>query len=231
MTLTSTPSRRPLWRRVVAFFDPAEPGFGRRALIGLALALVLVGCGAVGVATSLTQFALPRYYLGAWLLENGFIDQAESMAQGLVRDHPRESSAYYLLLATVYRRTGRQAEQLAVLDEAVAALPESGSAHSDRCWYGSLFGSAQRVMASCDKAVAMTPEEGGFAHARRAFARLRVGDHAGAEADLVEAIRRWETYGTAPRWILRSRREWLAAIRAGKDPLDEATLTFERERF
>jgi tetratricopeptide (TPR) repeat protein len=225
------PARRPLWRRVLAFFDPAEPGFLRRgALLGCggAVALGLVACGA---ALALGQFPLPRYYLAALLLESERYGLAERLANDLVRDYPRQSLAFYQLQAAVYRRTGRYEAQQAVLDALVANMPENWESYSDRCWYGSLFGDPARVLDSCDRAVAMAPPTRGFPHARRAFARIQLGDMAGAEADLTEALRRWDRYRRGPRWMVESRRRWLADIQAGRNPLDEATLAFERNRF
>ncbi len=224
-------ARRPLWRRAVAFFDPAEPGFLRRAMVlgcGGGLVLALVACGA---AVALTQFPLPRYYLGALLLESGQYDLAERTATSLVRDYPRQSVAFYELKAAVYRRTGRYPEQQAVMDDLVAHMPDAWLAHSDRCWFGSLFGDPAEMLASCDRAVELSPEQRGWAHARRAFARLQLDDRPGAEADLIEALRRWDKYGRVPRWMVQSRRKWLEALQAGRDPIDAATLAFERNRF
>jgi hypothetical protein len=225
------PVRRPLWRRVLAFFDPAEPGFIRRAALvgcGGALVLATVACG---VLVALNQFPLPRYYVGAFLLEAGQYGPAEQMATDLVRDYPRQSVAFYELKAAVYRRTGRAAAQQAVLDDLVAQMPGAWTAHSDRCWFGSLFGDPAQVLDSCDRAVELVPSRNGFANARRAFARIQLGDRAGAITDLTEAVRRWDKYRNAPRWMVESRRKWLTELQAGRNPIDAETLAFERDRF
>jgi tetratricopeptide (TPR) repeat protein len=215
----------------VAVFDPAEPGFLRRAAMmgcGAVIIVVVLACGA---ALAVSQFPLPRYYLGALSLEAGQYGPAERIASGLVRDYPRQAVAFYELKAAVYRRTGRYEAQQSVLDELVANMPQAWEAHSDRCWFGSLFGDPAKVIDSCDRAVELVPERRGWAHARRAFARIQLGDMVGAEADLTEALARWDKYRNAPRWMVESRRKWLAELRAGRNPVDEATLAFERNRF
>jgi tetratricopeptide (TPR) repeat protein len=231
MSMTPMPARRSRLRRLVAFFDPAEPGFVRRAAtIGGCGALVL-GCGLVAGLLSFTQFPLVRYYLAAVLLENRQMGLAESVAVDLVRDHPAQNHAYYELLAAVYRRTGRHDEQLQVFDQLVAQMPDRWWGYTDVCWYGSLFGDPARVLDACDKGVALAPKQAGFAHTRRALTRILLGDREGAIADLEEGLRRWERYGGVHPWFITTRRRWLQDLRAGRNPLDEATLRFERERF
>lgn len=223
--------RRPAWRRALAYFDPAEPGYvGRLARVGLVL-LAAGTCGLCGLLFAAGQVPLGRFSAGVLLLETGQSGPAERIALDLVAEHPGQAAYYYELLAAVYRRTGRQDQQLAVWDQAVQEMPASWSTHSHRCWFGSLFGDPQTVLGSCDAGVALAPPREGFGHARRALARLRLGDREGAAADLREALQRWEAYGGAPRWLEDSRRRWLQSLEDGENPLDEQTLRHEQERF
>ncbi len=201
-------------------------------MLRVAVVLLLVGaCGACGLLFAAGQAPLGRYFMGALLLETGQTGPAERIAADLVAQRPGESVSYYELLAAVYRRTDRQDQQLAVWDQTVRDMPDSWAAHSQRCWFGSLFGDPTTVLDSCDRGVELAATNEGLAHARRALARLRLGDRAGATADLTEALARWDAHGHAPRWLVRSRQRWLRILEAGGDPLDERTLRFERERF
>jgi hypothetical protein len=223
--------RRSFPRRVLAWFDPAEPNFIGRALKGCGCLALVAGCALSALVASTMELALVRYYSGAVTLELGLHGPAEWLAGGLLDDHPGERVAYYELLGAVYRRTGRYEDQVAVFQRGVEEMPDTWRSYSNLCWFGSLFLEAERFLAACDRAVALVPSTMGLAHARRAFARLRLGDRDGARADLAEAVHRWETHGQIQRWQLRSRQRWLRELEAGGDPLDAETLEFERERF
>ncbi|MCE7938712.1 hypothetical protein DCC79_00585 [bacterium] len=225
-----TASRRSLLRRAVAFFDPAEPGFlrrmGRLALAALGLGL----CGLCAATVAWTQTVTGRYWTAVVWIETERYDWAVSVAEGLVRDEPRRSYAYYRLLATALRRSGRPEAQLAVYDEAVEQFPDHSLAHGHRCWYGTLFGDPRTVIDSCDRAIEIGEGTSGSAHARRAVARALTGDRPGAIADLEAALAIWDRRDFRGR-TYDTRAAWLEALRDGRDPFDDATLEQLRREF
>jgi tetratricopeptide (TPR) repeat protein len=218
-------------RRILGFFDPAEPGFvGRMARVVAVIALV-AGCACAVVSAPWVRSPLGRYLEAVLLLQINQNEAGARIARSLVNDYPQHNFAYYKLLATAYRRTGQIEEQLAAYDEAARALPDQWLVQNDRCWYGAVFGHAAQVMDSCNQAVALAPPTESWALLRRGFARALTGDRQGAIADMAEGLARRDQYGshyTAPRqpWG-----EWLAALKAGQAPFDAATIEAERERF
>jgi len=217
-------------RRTISYFDPARAGFAARMWRLGRLALLLVASGLILGLVLMARIPATRYWWGVVQLESGFPAAAARTARRLV-DEPDPGYAPYRLLATAQRRTGQIQAQLATFDQAVALYPESWSAQGNRCWYGALFGEAERVMDSCDRAAALAPETRGESMGWRAVARALTGDRAGAIADLEEALRRLDARGMANRPYATRRRQWLEQLRVGEDPFDEATLQAERERF
>lgn len=214
----------------MTWFDPAAPGFLRR-MAGCLLAIgLLVLCAASAGAWRLARTPEGRFWTGVLWLELGQHARAEAIARDLVELPEPNDYSHYRLWAAALRRSGRETEQLAVFDRAVAEFPDRWEAQGHRCWYGSLFGDPRAVLAGCDRSIELAPPDDGSAHGWRALARLRLGDRAGAEADLEEALARWER-GGYDGLHYRRRRAWLEDLRAGRDPLDEAALEALRESF
>ena len=208
-------------------------GCGRRALL---VALVLFALGACAVA-ALTGLAMRtpagRYYGAVGLLVGGFDQLAERVATRLVEDRPSSEAAYYGLLAAAQRRQGQSAAMLETLDSAVEALPGSWDAHSDRCWYGTLFDAADTVMDSCETAVAGAGDRRHLAaaHARHGVALARAGQLDAGRMALDRAFDVWAEAGVDPDRFDQPWSAWRNGLEAGNDPFDEATLERERQRF
>ena len=90
------------------------------------------------------------------------------------------------------------------------------------CWDGSLAGVAAEVMPACERAVALAPEDGGIRDSR-GLARALTGDLEGARKDFEFAVQ-WAEETDYDAAFIESRTAWIAALRAGKNPFDEATL-------
>lgn len=218
-------------RRLIAFFDPAEPGFGRR-LLRLARHALVLGLAAVGLlAWGLLRLPQGRYWWGVAQLEAGFPEAAIRTARGAIDDGVALDYGFYRLLAAGQRRAGQVEAQLATFDQAVDRFPDHWMAQGHRCWYGSLFGRAAAVMDSCDAATRLAPATRAEPWAWRAVARALAGSPDQAVADLEEALRRWDESGAWGSPYVEERRRWLRLLQEGRDPFDEETLERQRRSF
>ncbi|MEB3292119.1 MAG: hypothetical protein VKJ24_03065, partial [Synechococcales bacterium] len=92
------------------------------------------------------------------------------------------------------------------------------------CWGGGLWNQADRVMAFCDKAVAVAPKNGQYRDSR-GLARALKGNVAGAIADFQYYIE-WaenDEYGA-------QRQRWIKALQAGENPFTSEELTKIRNK-
>ncbi len=217
-------------RALATYLDPGRPGFVRRIaplLAGLGLA---VSCGLGVFSWRLLRTPTGRYLTAVLWLQVDDYERVIETTRGLIDDFPQENLTYYKLLATGYRRSGQIEEQLATYDEAVRRLPDSWNAHSHRCWYGTLYGRAEEVMDSCNRAVELAPPGEGWGLVRRGAARAILGDREAAIEDIEEGLARWDRVAPG-RDTIQPWREWLEVLKAGGNPFDEATLQYERQRF
>jgi WD40 repeat protein len=90
------------------------------------------------------------------------------------------------------------------------------------CWEGSLAGHAGDLLAACDQAVVGDRGSGLFQESR-GLARALTGDLAGAAADF-KAFVAWAQTREFDRERVASRQGWIAALEAGRNPFDDATL-------
>jgi tetratricopeptide (TPR) repeat protein len=126
---------------------------------------------------------------------------------------------------------GKAKEALAAYEAAQEADPTlriSAASWNSLCWWGSLRGYGADVMAACERAVTLVPESGFFRWSR-GLARVLTGDYAGAIADIklgVEGLRKSELMKPlVAEWQAK-----LAALEAGRNPFDPATLEALRLR-
>jgi WD40 repeat protein len=100
-------------------------------------------------------------------------------------------------------------------------------AHSQNalCWYGTLWGQAERVLPICELAVAAAASEGSLADFRdsRGIARALAGDYLGAIEDFTAFVAYDEDSFIGSEEVAQ-RQEWIAALQAGRNPFDEAAL-------
>jgi hypothetical protein len=96
------------------------------------------------------------------------------------------------------------------------------------CWFGSLSEQATAIMKACKQAVSLDPEDGRIRDSR-GLARALAGDTKGAIEDFSFFVE-W-TKKTGEQAHLREQREqWIAALKAGKNPFDAETLKKLREQ-
>ncbi len=97
------------------------------------------------------------------------------------------------------------------------------------CRAGGLAGSGAQVLAACDQAIALDPDDGQL-YDWRALARAAAGDLEGARADL-ERYLAWGRALQVDPEALAAREGWAADLAAGANPYDEAALQIiRRER-
>ncbi len=99
-----------------------------------------------------------------------------------------------------------------------ARLTIAASDWNQMCWFGSLLGHAAEVMAACEQAVALVPDNGS-ARNSRGLARALTGDVAGAIDDF-EAYVVW----TGNDRNRAQGQGWIGALRAGQNPFTSELL-------
>jgi WD40 repeat protein len=91
------------------------------------------------------------------------------------------------------------------------------------CRAGALWGQVKDVLKACGAAVALTPSDGSV-HDSRGLARALTGDSTGAVEDFAAYIA-WEKQQEAPDTkAIAQREQWIADLKAGREPFDKATL-------
>jgi tetratricopeptide (TPR) repeat protein len=234
MTDPVEPHRPSLPRRMVRLVDPAQPGcLARLARVLGALAL-LAACSTCAAGAVFARTELGRYAVLYVLYQNKANDLCATYADGLIRDYPTSNWHYYRIKAACLRRMGRFEESLAVYDEAIRALPDDWWPYSHRCYYRGLLDDPEAVLADCDRAVAMQPDDPSLgdpviAHDRRAIIRDLVGDRQGAIEDLEAALALTDqgVPGGYADSVRRDREEWLATLEAGGDPITQDVIWSE----
>jgi peroxiredoxin len=92
------------------------------------------------------------------------------------------------------------------------------------CWFGSLWGYAAEVIEACDKGVALADAESVAGHRdSRGLARALTGDLAGAIEDF-EVFVAWSKENGLYEEYGAKREAWVAELKAGRNPFDQATL-------
>ena len=109
-----------------------------------------------------------------------------------------------------------------------AQLADDGHASDDvvlsnaACWFGSLDGFASRVLPLCERAVQLAPADGAVKDSR-ALARALSGDYSGAIDDF-SAFVDWAGQVSPDSPATDLRRQWIDALRKGRNPFDIQTL-------
>ena len=130
-------------------------------------------------------------------------------------------------------RQGKLAEALAAFGEARRLSPAyavGASYWNALCRAGALWGQVTTVLEACGSAVAQAPSDGDY-HDSRGIARALIGDPAGAVEDF-EAYIAWAQAQDSEgnKDAIAQREQWIADLKAGRKPLDEAALKQLREQ-
>jgi hypothetical protein len=230
MSRTVVGSRTSVVWRALRYIDPAEAGFLKR-MIRLAAIVVAVGaCGLLAAGALAARTATGRYAAAFVLSVVHHHERALGLAQGLVRDYPGTRWEYYRLEAFNLRHLDRIPESLAVYDDAIAVLPDQWWPHSHRCFYNAMLADAVLALDSCDRSIALAPDDPAVAYERRAIARAMTGDRAGAIADLQVSLAAYARNDDTP-WQIAVRRRWLETLQGGGDPFTPDEIAREMTHY
>jgi tetratricopeptide (TPR) repeat protein len=123
----------------------------------------------------------------------------------------------------VYHGQGNLEAAAADFDRAVELNPDYAEALNNACFASSLLGRVRDVIELCERAVSLEPENGVYRDSR-GVARALTGDLQGAIEDF-EVVVAWLRTDERLYDIFGATRErWLAELKAGRNPIDEATL-------
>ena len=140
-------------------------------------------------------------------IPGGVMAQAPDLARSLVRD-------------------GRADEAQAVIAEELAwvVATDDDAANNELCWFGSLDGFAAQVLPACDRAVSLaSPDRLAGWRDTRGLARALTGDPNGAVEDF-QAFVDWSRQNGQYDTMGKQREGWIAMLKQGKNPFDQATL-------
>lgn len=130
---------------------------------------------------------------------------------------------YLVMAARVLRFTGHKADAGQVASQAAIRAIASGDPDTSNsvCWDGALAGLADSVFTACENAVHLAPED---ANARdsRGLARALTGNRKGAIEDFEFFVAHADP--GRKRGEIAQRRDWVNALKAGKNPFDAGTL-------
>jgi TonB family protein len=118
-------------------------------------------------------------------------------------------------------RMGRVTDALTAFGEAQRLDPRLASSTDywyPVCWYGAIWGYADDVIQACDQLVRLAPRNAGARDAR-GLARALTQDFPGAIEDFRAVI---DLSGDAR--TARERRQWIAELEAGRNPITPALL-------
>src|SRR5262249_18596025 len=124
---------------------------------------------------------------------------------------PVHSSVYEPVLKEIEALTqqGRIISALEILTK-VQRLEPAAARYADvlyrLCWFGSLWNAATEVMPTCDKAVALFPDNG-IAHQGRGLARALTGNIAGAVEDFTMYLE-WAPTNNQPEQDISLWQQW-----------------------
>ncbi len=164
-------------------------------------------------------------------VESAVAKYQEALAYDATLDLDPEAKAAQLA-APVFIEYGIELAQQGQIDEALAAYtqaqllePEVSISEESwyaLCWYGGLWGSALEVIAACDLAVDLGPENGRFREGR-GLVRALTEDLTGAIDDL-EFFVAWAKIEEWPEEYISQREMWITELIEGNIPFNESLL-------
>jgi len=152
-----------------------------------------------------------------------------------------ESDARKLAAPGLVEKGKALVKQEGKIQEALAAYAQAqqfdptlkiSSKHwNNLCWNGSLSGNAAAVMNACQQAVKLDPENREIRDSR-GLARALTGDTKGAIEDFSVFVKKLkkEKKSETNELRIKQRTQWIAALKAGKNPFDAGTLNAIRDQ-
>ena len=144
-------------------------------------------------------------------------------------EHEPHSVSHRLNVARLIQESGspQRAEEVAEISGKLA-ISQGPVAGNNYCWYATLEGFARVALPACEYAVQAKPDNGGYRDSR-GLARALTGDLTGALDDFRAFVQSIEEDGERPEQI-EARIEWIEALEAGLNPINDQVLRDLRER-
>jgi tetratricopeptide (TPR) repeat protein len=142
-----------------------------------------------------------------------------------------EDALAYTNRGSTYANLGEYEQAIEDYDRAIEIAPEYARAYNGICWWGSLSGRAGDgdIITACEQVIVLADEENiGFYRDTRGLNRALNGDFAGAIEDF-RAFVEYAPENDMDEEMIARREAWIAALEAGENPFDEATLAELRE--
>ena len=165
----------------------------------------------------------------------GAFKQALELDPNLTRDPSKEVRR---LAAPGLVEKGRELAKRGAIREAMAAfaavqasdpnLEIAAASWNSLCWFGSLGGFATDVMAACERAVALEPDNGGIRDSR-GVARALTGDYPGAINDFQQYLE-WALKNGKSEEHIRQRQDWIRMLQANQNPFNKELLKLLRDQ-
>ena len=174
----------------------------------------------------------PGYYQSA-ILQNNFVYSLSLTFDPISETH-KFAAAGLIEKGKALAKDGKIQEALAAYTQAQHLDPTlkiSAKDWNSLCWNGSLAEQAATVMDACQQAVKLDPENGNIRDSH-GLARALTGDTKGAIEDFSFYVkkRKKEKKSEANELRIKQRTQWIAALKAGKNPFDAGTLNAIRDQ-
>jgi WD domain, G-beta repeat len=213
------------------------------AIAKLYIALQVDGASDVDLQKEARRLVAPGLVDKGWeLAREGNVDravgafkQALDLDPTLVLD-PEKEARRLAALARVDKgqelvKQGAIKEAMAAFEAAQASDPSleiAAPSWNTLCWLGSLRGFATDVMAACERAVALAPDNGAIRDSR-GVARALTGDYMGAIKDFQQYLEWGQKHGR-PEESIRQRQDWIRMLQANQNPFNEELLKLLRDQ-
>ncbi|MFZ4661063.1 MAG: CHAT domain-containing protein [Caldilineaceae bacterium] len=172
----------------------------------------------------------------ARLAQTGAITEALSLYQHMLELDPqltfnpqqevnREFAKMVVISAKQLARSDEITDSLTAIDQALQLDPAveiDSDTWNAICWNGALAGLAVQVLDACEKAVAVSQNDGGIRDSR-GLARALTGDIEGAIADFAFAVT-WAEAVDYDEAFIGSRQQYVKALKAGRNPFTPTEL-------
>ncbi len=155
------------------------------------------------------------------VLVDGQGEPIDLLAGGPIPNESQQAADSHYERGNNYFNSGHYEQAMTEYSKAVELDPEFAAAYNSLCWTGGLSGQARQVMEACERGVELAPDSGAFRDSR-GLVRALTGDYAGA----IEDFRFFVTWAKSAGYdtMAAKREAWIAALKAQRNPFDEATL-------
>jgi hypothetical protein len=203
-------------------------------IVGLSLNLLVIVSMSVTIAFAIGEGGEVGALIqeGQQLEQDGDYDAAIDAYNNAIDHNPDHGDAYFYR-AGAHFQLANNAAAVSDARRATELNPDNAEYQARLCIYGSLLDSVEiepDILQACERAVELDPDDG-VAYNRRGIARALTGDLTGAAKDLAFHKEWLEENHPDETTLIVEREEWITALEAGENPIDEDTLEELREFY